>query len=83
MQATLTSAKFATIQELFEYKQRRQPLKPFPGYTDDQWGIKAHNRPWIEAMGQFKPGERIAEVGGAYSLLPEYLAERYNTGRAG
>ncbi|MEO0339959.1 MAG: DUF882 domain-containing protein, partial [Bacteroidota bacterium] len=23
-------------------------LDAFPGYTNDQWGIKAHNRPWIE-----------------------------------
>jgi SAM-dependent methyltransferase len=79
MIATLSSAKFATVAELFEYKRRGQPLKPFPGYSDDQWGIKAHNRPWIEATGTFRAGERIAEVGGAYSLLPEYLAERYGT----
>ena len=79
MPSTITSAKFATVEELFSYKQRGQALKPFPGYTPDQWGIKAHNRPWIEAAGNFQRGERIVEIGGAYSLLPEYLAEKYGT----
>lgn len=79
MNAVITSATFATVEQLFEYKQRGQSLKPFPGYTADQWGIKAHNRPWIEFAGNFTKGERIAEVGGAYSLLPAYLAENYGT----
>jgi SAM-dependent methyltransferase len=79
MPATLTRAEFATVQQLFEYKERGLPLKPFPGYSDDQWGIKAHNRPWIDVAGAFRRGERIVEVGGAYSLLPEYLAEKYGT----
>lgn len=61
------------------YKERGLPLEAFPGYSDDQWGIKAHNRPWIDTAGQFKAGEKIAEVGGAYSLLPEFLAQRYGT----
>lgn len=77
MKAVLTSAKFATVNQLFHYKADGLPLKPFPGYTEDQWGIKAHNRPWIASTGNFQPGERIAEVGGAYSLLPEYLAGRH------
>lgn len=77
MNAILTHAEFATVSQLFHYKERGLPLKPFPGYTDDQWGIKAHNRPWIAATGSFQRGERVAEVGGAYSLLPEYLAERH------
>ena len=79
MPATLTRAEFATVQQLFAYKERGLPLKPFPGYSDDQWGIKAHNRPWIDVTGAFQRGERIVEVGGAYSLLPEYLAEKYGT----
>ena len=81
MKATITSAQFATYRQLFAYKKRSIKMSPFPGYSypDDQWGIKAHNRPWVEECGAFKRGERIAEVGGAYSLLPEYLAETYGT----
>lgn len=79
MNATLIRAEFATVRQLFQFKEAGQRLKPFPGYSDDQWGIKAHNRPWIEHVGNFQSGERIAEVGGAYSLLPEYLAESKGT----
>jgi hypothetical protein len=67
----------ATIDELFRYKHNGFRLDPFPGYTDDQWGIKAHNRPWIEDRGDFSEGQKIIEVGGAFSLLPKYLAEKY------
>ena len=79
MLTRVTSAEFATVRQLFEYKERGLPLKAFPGYSDDQWGVKAHNRPWIEEVGMFQASERVAEVGGAYSLLPEYLAEKYST----
>lgn len=74
---TLVSAEFAKVEELFKYKSQGFELKAFPGYTDDQWGIKAHNRPWIDDVGKFRKGQRIIEVGGAYSTLPEYLAEKY------
>ncbi len=74
---TLISAKLATVEELFIFKQSGFKLKEFPGYTDDQWGIKAHNRPWIEKVGDFKSGQNIIEVDGAYSTLPEYLARKY------
>lgn len=74
---TLTSAKFAKTEELFEYKENNFKLKLFPGYTYDQWGIKAHNRPWIDDVGKFKKNERIIEVGGAYSTLPEFLSKKY------
>jgi hypothetical protein len=79
MKAILKNAELATVDALFAYKKRGLKLQPFPGYTDDQWGIKAHNRPWIDARGRFVKGEKIAEVGGAYSRLPEYLAESYGT----
>ncbi len=74
----LTYARLATVDELFQYKHQGFTLDEFPGYTPDQWGIKAHNRPWIEGAGQFKNGQRIIEVGGAYSLLPKYLADKYD-----
>ncbi len=74
---TLTHASLATIDQLFSYKDNGFKLDPFPGYTDDQWGIKAHNRPWIEEAGNFNAGQRIIEVGGAYSLLPKYLGDKY------
>jgi hypothetical protein len=74
---TLTHASLATVSQLFEYKASGFDLPDFPGYSPDQWGIKAHNRPWIESKGRFREGQRIAEVGGAYSRLPEYLSEKY------
>lgn len=74
---TLTHASLATVAQLFEYKSRGLPLEPFPGYTPDQWGIKAHNRPWIEAAGDFRSGQRVIEVGGAYSSFPRYLANKH------
>lgn len=75
---TLISAKFATVEELFRYKKNHFKLKRFPGYTYDQWGIKAHNRPWIEEVGEFSKNQRVIEVGGAYSTLPEFLANKYS-----
>ena len=68
----------ATTEQLFQYKMEGFRLDLFPGYTPDQWGIKAHNRPWIEAVGDFTAGQKIIEVGGAYSRLPEYLAKKYD-----
>ena len=73
----LTYAALATVDELFRYKSQGFKLDDFPGYTADQWGIKAHNRPWIEEVGRFTKGHRIIEVGGGYSLLPRYLVEKY------
>lgn len=74
---TLTHASLATIDQLFRYKNNGFRLDVFSGYTPDQWGIKAHNRPWIEAVSNFSKGEKIIEVGGAYSLLPKYLSDKY------
>lgn len=74
---TLTHASLATVDELFRYKAQGFQLPEFPGYTPDQWGIKAHNRPWIDAVGDFRPGQRVVEVGGAYSRLPELLHTKY------
>lgn len=79
IRATITRVRFATVDELFRYKDSGFTLPPFPGNTGDQWGIKAHNRPWIEEAGRFTKGERIIEIGGAYSTLPEYLAAKYGT----
>jgi len=73
----LTHASLARVAELFRYKSDGFELPPFPGYTNDQWGIKAHNRPWVAEAGRFEAGQRILEVGGAYSRLPEYLGDRY------
>ena len=74
---TLTHVSLATFEQLFHYKSLGFKLDSFPGYTSDQWGIKAHNRPWIEEAGKFEKGMKILEVGGAYSLLPKYLSEKY------
>jgi hypothetical protein len=74
----LESATLATVMELFKYKESNFHLPSFPGYTTDQWGIKAHNRPWIEENGKFAKGQKIIEVGGAYSSFPNYLGEKYD-----
>jgi len=74
---TLTSSRFATVEELFRFKEHAFKLKKFPGYIKDQWGIKAHNRPWVERAGDFKKNQLIIEVGGGYSTLPEYLSKKY------
>lgn len=74
---TLTHASLATVEELFKYKNQGFELEEFPGYTPDQWGIKAHNRPWIEDVGIFAENQKIIEVGGGYSLLPKYLSDKY------
>ena len=73
----LTHASLATVDQLFRYKSQGFRLEDFAGYTLDQWGIKAHNRPWIAENGKFAKGQRIIEVGGAYSLLPKYLSDKY------
>lgn len=73
----LTHASFATYEQLFRYKTQPLQLEPFPGYSDDQWGIKAHNRPWIVEAGQWQAGQRVMEVGGAYSTLPLYLHKTF------
>jgi len=74
MTLRLAHASLATVEELFEFKASGFELPEFPGHTGDQWGIKAHNRPWVAANGQWAAGQRIVEVGGAYSTLPEHLA---------
>ncbi|NMG59558.1 class I SAM-dependent methyltransferase [Geitlerinema sp. P-1104] len=73
----LTHASLATVDQLFRYKKQQFTLELFPGYTPDQWGVKAHNRPWIVEAGKFLVGQKIIEVGGAYSLLPKYLHDEY------
>jgi hypothetical protein len=73
----LTSATLATVAQLFEFKSTGFALPPFPGYSQDQWGIKAHNRPWIVANGDWAVGQRVIEVGGAYSRLPEWLGHTF------
>ena len=73
----LEHISLATVADLFRYKAAGFTLPAFPGFTDDQWGIKAHNRPWIEEAGRFAAGQRVIEVGGAYSRLPEYLGTKY------
>lgn len=74
----LTQASLATVNELFRYKANNFSLRPFPGYSDDQWGIKAHNRPWVAETVNLTQGMKVIEVGGAYSTLPRFLAEQYS-----
>ncbi len=73
----LRHASLATVAELFEFKASGFELPPFPGYSNDQWGIKAHNRPWVAKFGRWSTGQRVLEVGGAYSRLPEWLGTTF------
>jgi len=73
----MTKASLATIDELFRFKALGFELPPFPGYSANQWGIKAHNRPWIVEQGDWQRGQRVLEVGGAYSRLPEWLGTEF------
>jgi SAM-dependent methyltransferase len=73
----LRHISLATVDQLFRYKSKGFDLPDFPGYTADQWGIKAHNRPWIEEVGEFRKNQRVLEVGGAYSGLPAFLGTKY------
>jgi SAM-dependent methyltransferase len=43
------------------------------------WGIKGHNYPWILKHGKFSKGQRVLDVGGGYSPLPQVIAERYGS----
>lgn len=73
----MKSCVLAKVDELFEYKKKAYTFLPFPGYDENQWGIKAHNRPWVIENGDFKPEMKIIEVGGAYSTLPLYLSNKF------
>ena len=57
---------------IFETMQFHEKGLPFT-----EGGIKGHNRPWIIAHGDFKEGEKVVEVGGAYSGLPQYLSDKF------
>lgn len=75
--ATVTRLKLGTIEEMFRYKDEGFTLPPFPGYDPNQWGIKAHNRPWVVSRMKLGSGVRIIEVGGAYSTLPKKLIDDF------
>ncbi len=75
--AIVTHLRLGTIEEMFRYKDEGFSLPPFPGYDPDQWGIKAHNRPWAVSRMKLGPGVRIMEVGGAYSTLPKKLSDEF------
>lgn len=74
---TLAHLSLATTQQIFNYKKNGIELPPLPSYPPDQWGIKAHNQPWFEATGNFSEGNRVIDAGGAYSLLPKGLGDKY------
>ncbi len=61
--------RWATVTELMGFQQKGIPFA--------EWGIKGHNRPYILENGGFQRGMRVAEVGGAYSELPEHIATTY------
>ncbi len=64
----LTHASLATVDQLFQYKHSNYKLDDFPGYTNDQWGIKAHNRPWIEFAGNFSSVKLLLKLEAAIAF---------------
>jgi hypothetical protein len=61
--------RWGTVSELMQFHDEGVPFA--------DWGIKGHNRPFILKNCNFGPGMRVVEVGGAYSDLPQYIAEQY------
>jgi ubiquinone/menaquinone biosynthesis C-methylase UbiE len=43
------------------------------------WGIKGHNYPWILSHVDFKKENKVLDVGGAYSILPVIIKERFGS----
>ena len=66
----LKKYEWGSIFEMMKYHEKGLPFV--------EWGIKGHNRPWVIANGNFTKGEKVIEVGGAYSALPQYLSDKIN-----
>lgn len=66
----LKKFEWGSVLELMKFHEAGLPFS--------DWGIKGHNRPWIIANGNFKKGEKVIEVGGAYSALPQYLSDKFS-----
>ncbi len=61
--------RWGTVSELMGFHDEAIPFA--------DWGIKGHNRPFILKNCAFKSGMRVVEVGGAYSDLPQHIAENF------
>lgn len=61
--------RWATVEELMQFHDEKVPFA--------DWGIKGHNRPFILKNCKFEKGMKVVEVGGAYSDLPQYIAQTY------
>ena len=66
----LKKFEWGSVFEMMKFHEKGLPFA--------EWGIKGHNRPWIIANGNFAKGEKVVEVGGAYSGLPQYLSDEFN-----
>ncbi|SFE77462.1 class I SAM-dependent methyltransferase [Thermoflexibacter ruber] len=62
--------RWATVEELMRFHDEKIPFS--------DWGIKGHNRPFILKNCHFQQGMKVVEVGGAYSDLPQYIAQNYD-----
>ncbi|MCU0390870.1 MAG: class I SAM-dependent methyltransferase [Thermoflexibacter sp.] len=61
--------RWGTVEELMQFHDEKVPFA--------DWGIKGHNRPFILKNCSFQPNMKVVEVGGAYSDLPQYIAQNY------
>src|SRR5512138_1895354 len=59
----------ATTDRFFDLKIKYPELKGF--------GLKAFDRAWILDVRPWAQGERVVEVGGAYSWLPARLRDQF------
>lgn len=59
----------ANLERLYQYKLQ--------GIYRANFGIKGFDYPWIISSHQWRDGERVLDVGAAYSPMPKYLHDTY------
>lgn len=69
MQYDIVGITLADTQRLFEYMQE--------GVFGGKFNLKGFDYPWIIKSRSWKKGERILDVGAAYSPLPIHIAKNY------
>jgi hypothetical protein len=61
--------RWGSVEELMTFHDKKVPFA--------DWGIKGHNRPFILENCKFQEGMKVVEIGGAYSDLPQHIAQTY------
>ena len=81
--------ELGTISELYKFMEKgiftawdrvaKNLCLPDEDVGDNAWGIKGHNYPWILTNVNFPSGGTALDIGGAYSMLPVIINERFGT----